>query len=305
MKTPQLILKFRFTPTLFAVDDSKYTGKFLDSPVQSLYDIGFENEPSYFDEAGKFLYKIADTFLTLLSKTEGIELLRDKVLVALDDDTVKDLQNSLPFAPGSEYVNLDWIKNLWQKLNECYSKEIENYSGTVAIYLAEKSQHLKVAEKIFFHLVENHNDDNFPFSFLATYSTKTDDGSIKHVPLKYALTEYKNNRDKILELLSCLNKAGDVCPLINEFIEKGDFSSVKEAMEKSMAEGSQTFEQDIARLIIEGVVDKKEGIAYADSPTNLQWRLQNDFANKTKVAEPEDDVDDEPSFTEITLDVKH
>ncbi len=93
--------------------------------------------------------------------------------------------------------------------------------------------------------------------------------------------------------------------LVSEFIEKGDFSSVKEAMEKSMAEGSQTFEQDIARLIIEGIVDKKEGIAYADSPTNLQWRLQNDFANKTKVAEPEDDVDDEPSFTEITLDVKH
>ena len=60
-----------------------------------------------------------------------------------------------------------------------------------------------------------------------------------------------------------------------------------------------------ARLIVEGIVDKKEGIAYADSPTNLQWRLQNDFANKSKIAEPEDDVDDEPSFTEITLDVKH
>ena len=93
--------------------------------------------------------------------------------------------------------------------------------------------------------------------------------------------------------------------LVSEFIEKGDFSSVKEAMEKSMAEGSQTFEQDIARLIVEGIVDKKEGIAYADSPTNLQWRLQNDFASKSKVAEPEEDVDDEPSFTEITLDVKH
>ncbi len=93
--------------------------------------------------------------------------------------------------------------------------------------------------------------------------------------------------------------------LVSEFIEKGDFSSVKEAMEKSMAEGSQTFEQDIARLIIEGVVDKKEGIAYADSPTNLQWRLQNDFAKTNKAAEPEDDADDEPSFTEITLDVKH
>ena len=68
--------------------------------------------------------------------------------------------------------------------------------------------------------------------------------------------------------------------LVSELIEKGDFSGVKEAMEKSMAEGSQTFEQDIARLIVDGTVDRKEGLAYADSPTNLQWRLQNDFAGK-------------------------
>ena len=57
--------------------------------------------------------------------------------------------------------------------------------------------------------------------------------------------------------------------LVSELIEKGDFSGVKEAMEKSMAEGSQTFEQDIARLIIDGIVDSDEGLAYADSPTNL------------------------------------
>ncbi|MES2941436.1 MAG: PilT/PilU family type 4a pilus ATPase [Pseudomonadota bacterium] len=93
--------------------------------------------------------------------------------------------------------------------------------------------------------------------------------------------------------------------LIAELIEKGDFSGVKEAMEKSMAEGSQTFEQDIARLITEGIVTRKEGIVYADSPTNLMWRLENDFVAKAAAAEPEEDPDDEPSFTEITLDVKH
>ena len=93
--------------------------------------------------------------------------------------------------------------------------------------------------------------------------------------------------------------------LVAELIEKGDFSGVKEAMEKSMAEGSQTFEQDIARLIIEGVVDRKEGLANADSPTNLMWRLQNDFSARVKPEEEPEEPDDEPSFTEITLDVKH
>jgi twitching motility protein PilU len=83
---------------------------------------------------------------------------------------------------------------------------------------------------------------------------------------------------------------------------------VKEAMEKSMAEGSQTFEAAIAKLIIDGVVDKKEGIANADSATNLQWRLQNDFAAKDldtpEEGASEEDLQDEPSFTEISLDVK-
>jgi twitching motility protein PilU len=96
--------------------------------------------------------------------------------------------------------------------------------------------------------------------------------------------------------------------LVAELIEKGDFSGIKEAVEKSMAEGSQTFEQDIARLIVEGTVDKKEGLSFADSPTNLQWRLQNDFTIKERQREEEgateEDVSDEPSFTEITLDVK-
>ena len=94
--------------------------------------------------------------------------------------------------------------------------------------------------------------------------------------------------------------------LISELIEKGDFSGVKEAMEKSMAEGSQTFELDIAKMIVDGVVTRKEGILQADSPTNLMWRLENDFHAAAKAsAELEEDPDDEPSFTEITLDVKH
>jgi twitching motility protein PilU len=82
--------------------------------------------------------------------------------------------------------------------------------------------------------------------------------------------------------------------LISELIEKGDFSGVKEAMEKSMAEGSQSFEHDIARLIVDGIVERKEGLAHADSPTNLMWRMQNDFTQKVKapVAQEEDEDDE-------------
>ncbi|MBS3998555.1 MAG: PilT/PilU family type 4a pilus ATPase [Hydrogenophaga sp.] len=96
--------------------------------------------------------------------------------------------------------------------------------------------------------------------------------------------------------------------LISDLIQKADFSGVREAMEKSMAEGSQSFEQDLTRLITEGLVSRNEGLAQADSPSNLMWRLQNDFnaARTNQNATPSDeDSSDQATFTEFTLDVKN
>jgi hypothetical protein len=50
---------------------------------------------------------------------------------------------------------------------------------------------------------------------------------------------------------------------------------------------------------------RKEGLAYADSPTNLMWRLQNDFARQTAPEQQAESPSNEASFTEITLDVHH
>jgi len=95
--------------------------------------------------------------------------------------------------------------------------------------------------------------------------------------------------------------------LVADLIQQGDFSGVREAMEKSMTEGSQSFEQDLARLITEGIVSRNEGLAHADSPNNLLWRLQNDFnaaASSASAAPSEDEPSDTATFTEFTLDVK-
>jgi twitching motility protein PilU len=92
--------------------------------------------------------------------------------------------------------------------------------------------------------------------------------------------------------------------LMSELIDQGDFSGVREAMEKSMAEGSQTFEQDLARMINTDVITRDEGLAYADSPTNLMWRLQNDMTPVSRLSPKKDEEEDQPTFTEIMLDVR-
>ncbi len=124
-------------------------------------------------------------------------------------------------------------------------------------------------------------------------------GALRAIVAQRLLRTPDGARMPALEVL--LNTA-----LVAELIGKGDFSGVKEAMEQSMAEGSQTFEEDIARLITDGYVTREEGLAQADSPTNLMWRLQN---RKAPAARQEDrallDQVDEPTFTDITLDVRH
>jgi twitching motility protein PilU len=91
--------------------------------------------------------------------------------------------------------------------------------------------------------------------------------------------------------------------LVAELIGKGDLAAVKEAVEKSLADGSQSFEQDIARLITEGVVSRDEGLQYADSPTNLLWRLQNEAAAPARAAQRKEESDS-ATYTELSIDVR-
>ena len=92
--------------------------------------------------------------------------------------------------------------------------------------------------------------------------------------------------------------------LVSELIEAGDFTGVKAAMEKSLSEGSQTFEKDLARLIGQGLITRDEGLAYADSPSNLMWRLENDMTPVSRLVVKKEEQNENATFTEIALDVR-
>jgi twitching motility protein PilU len=62
---------------------------------------------------------------------------------------------------------------------------------------------------------------------------------------------------------------------ISELIEQGRLSEIKEAMEKSMAPGSQTFERAFVELVRSRRISKDDALAQSDSPTNLLWMLEN------------------------------
>ena len=69
---------------------------------------------------------------------------------------------------------------------------------------------------------------------------------------------------------------------MQELIERGDIPALKEAMEQSLAPGSQTFEQDLYRLFRADMITLEEALNNADSPTNLSWLINNNDAEPAK-----------------------
>ena len=84
---------------------------------------------------------------------------------------------------------------------------------------------------------------------------------------------------------------------ISELIEKGDINEIKDAMEKSMAPGSQTFEQSLFKMFMEGLITQDECMTNADSPTNMLWLINQatagDITGQMAAIAPGDDKKDE------------
>jgi twitching motility protein PilU len=67
---------------------------------------------------------------------------------------------------------------------------------------------------------------------------------------------------------------------VSELIEKGDINEIKEAMEKSMAPGSQTFEQSLFKMFMDGLITQEECMSNADSATNMLWLINQATAGE-------------------------
>lgn len=169
-----------------------------------------------------YLKNIIDEFLYRLSKNPDIELLREKVTVDINDIEINNLINKAPYLVGSEHLDAEWIRLFIKSINNYFSKEIVKYKGSISEFFSNYNIDLNLIGHVFFHLVES-KSDSYPFAFLATYSVYNEDkGTSKHLPLKNALIKYGENNDKLLYLLSTVNKAASKSELIANLVESGE-----------------------------------------------------------------------------------
>ena len=194
---------------------------FLSDRYKAMFDLAFNDTEANESASLSYLRRVSESFLDTLTSVPGLELLRETAAVDLTDDISEDLLASVPYGIGTEYIDKNWLAGIFTELNNVFSREMKKYKGTVQMFLTEKGQQLRVPERIFFHLVESREED-FPFAFMATYATADKSEQVRHMPLSYALTEFKTDRERLLSLLSSLNKVSEVSPMLGGFVESGE-----------------------------------------------------------------------------------
>ena len=214
-----------FTSDSFVLDcnpDDRSSGTgFAKDKYHLLYELGFTANGAQLSPSMTFLRYIASSFVKALSRDSDIEITRLATPAAIE--TLTDIVHNMPYAVGIEFVNIAWIETQWNRLANIFNAEIAEFQGSVLDYLKGKNEVLNIVGRVFFHLVEN-RDENTPFAFLATYSTGSRE-KLSHLPLKNALLEYKNKQEALLGLLSTVSRAADKSAFISELTESGELFS--------------------------------------------------------------------------------
>ena len=77
---------------------------------------------------------------------------------------------------------------------------------------------------------------------------------------------------------------------IGELIQRREVEKIKDAMEQSMVEGSQTFEESLLDLFLVGKINREEALANADSRSNIEWLLANTSKHQEKRAKRQQSI---------------
>jgi SNF2 family DNA or RNA helicase len=138
-----------------------------------------------------------------------------------------DLSEIILNAPpmrGAEYLSLDVLRDLWQRLVEWTRAQLETDTNLSALLATHAPLWSRVG-RVTLHLAENKTDPEYPFAFMASYASGlSKSGRLQQLPLGKALKEYAgtNNKPALLKLLSPINSAAKQCKLIADLVETQD-----------------------------------------------------------------------------------
>ncbi|WP_288093860.1 DEAD/DEAH box helicase [Thiomonas sp.] len=158
-----------------------------------------------------------------------------------------------PPMTGAEYLTPETLLALWANIEDAALAELAATKVSLKDFLKAKHPAWNRVGRVHFNLAENRKDAQYPFAFLATYSSGLSAaGKVQHLPLAKALAEFSGGRKKaqLLSLLLPVQKATERCPWLADMVREGD---IYHPLRWGSAEAVR-FLQDVPQLQASGIV---------------------------------------------------
>jgi superfamily II DNA or RNA helicase len=161
--------------------------------------------------------------------------------------------SAAPPMPGGEYLNADVLTELWEQIDAACRAERADAKQTLQEFLTQRNPAWHLVGRVHFNLAENRSDEEAPFAFIATYTTRLSaQARAQHLPLAEALREYAGakNKARLLSLLKPVQEGATHCAWLQALVESGE---LYHPLRWSPAEAFQ-FLTDMPKLEAAGIV---------------------------------------------------
>jgi superfamily II DNA or RNA helicase len=192
-------------------------------PVPWLLVLGLSDASIPLSPALAYWREFSAYWLHLARTLPEIEEKRAAIHISINEVDAAVFLQKLPPMVGVDFVDPAFILNAWNQIEISYRSGIYEFKGTVEEYFASIAPKPLHIDRIHFHLVENRRDEQRPFAFLATYTSCSDENNrARHLPLKCALEEFGDHKEKLLAFMATVNRVAKKNSFVAGLVDSGE-----------------------------------------------------------------------------------
>jgi superfamily II DNA or RNA helicase len=205
---------------------SRLEKAFAKGPGHGLLCLGADEVGTVLPAVLSYWREFGSRYVTELCALPGIGEGRAKPPVPVPANReLEQMAFAVPPMAGAEYLTTSFLAGLWHQIDVAFDAELAAAKFTVQEFLKGRHPAWNLVGRVHFNLAENRKDEDAPFAFLATYTTRLSlEAKAQHVPLGKALQECSGarNRDRLLSLLMPVQRAAEQCPWLKAMVDAGE-----------------------------------------------------------------------------------
>jgi non-specific serine/threonine protein kinase len=259
-------------PVLPDVLQQRLTQSFAHGAGHALLQLGASEVGSALPPALGYWRDFAARYVTALCAATNAEQPEVSNVTTVATPSPLELATLAADAPpmaGVEYLTADVLQALWQQLDAACRIELTQSKQSLQDFLKSRHPAWNLVGRVHFNLAENRGDDEAPFAFIATYTTRLSaQAKAQHLPLAQALREYAGgkNQARLLSLLMPVQRAAEQCAWLRAMVDAGE---IFHPLRWTPAEAYQ-FLTDVPQLETAGIVIRAPGAWRTGKPLRPQ-----------------------------------